>query len=97
MPSDHLYVVVYDISEPKRWRRVFKIMKSFGEWLQLSVFQCMLSQRQLLRMEYALKECIKNGEDHVLIIDIGPSDKIRPRFKSLGKTFEPLERKPVIF
>ena len=26
---EHLFVISYDISEPKRWRRVFKIMKGY--------------------------------------------------------------------
>jgi len=44
---EHLYVISYDISEPKRWRRVFKIMKGYGEWLQLSVFQCRLNKMRM--------------------------------------------------
>jgi CRISPR-associated protein Cas2 len=32
-----LYVVAYDIRDPKRWRQVFKAMHGYGEWLQLSV------------------------------------------------------------
>ena len=43
MRDEHLYIVAYDIADPKRWRRVFRLMEGFGEWLQLSVFQCRLS------------------------------------------------------
>lgn len=43
MREEHLYLVAYDIADPKRWRRVFSVMEGFGEWLQLSVFQCRLS------------------------------------------------------
>jgi len=28
--AEHAYVVAYDIADPKRWRRVFKTMKSYG-------------------------------------------------------------------
>ena len=48
---EHLYIISYDISQPKRWRRVFKIMKGYGEWLQLSVFQCRLSKTRVLQLE----------------------------------------------
>lgn len=96
MNSDHLYIVVYDIADSKRWRKVYKTVRSFGQWVQLSVFQCILSNRQLLRLEHALEECIKHGEDHVLIADIGPANRVALRFKSLGKKFEPVGRKATI-
>ena len=44
--DERLYVVAYDIADQKRWRRVFKAMHGYGEWLQLSVFQCRLSRRR---------------------------------------------------
>ena len=43
---EHLYIVVYDISDPKRWRKVFKVMNGYGAWVQLSVFQCRLSRQR---------------------------------------------------
>ena len=47
MPAsgERTYIVTYDISDTRGWRRVFKTMNGFGEWLQLSVFQCQLSRR----------------------------------------------------
>ena len=45
MANERLYIVAYDIADPKRWRRVFKVMKGYGHWLQLSVFQCRLTAR----------------------------------------------------
>ena len=39
----HNYVVTYDISDPKRLRKVYKMMLGYGEHLQLSVFQCELN------------------------------------------------------
>src|SRR3546814_3297354 len=32
--QEHLYIVAYDISDDKRLRKVFKLMKGYGEWLQ---------------------------------------------------------------
>lgn len=93
---EHLFVVSYDISDPKRWRRVFKIMNGYGEWLQLSVFQCRLSRARLLELEAALREVINQREDHVLVLDIGPSVAVAPRVRSMGKVFEPVRREAVI-
>lgn len=93
---EHLYVISYDISEPKRWRRVFRIMKGYGEWLQLSVFQCRLSRARMLQLEAALSEAVNHHEDHVLIVDIGPAENVSPQVRSLGKTFTPVAREAVI-
>ena len=94
---DHLFVVSYDIAEPKRWRRVFRIMKGYGEWIQLSVFQCRLTRARVAQLEAELREAMNQREDHVLIIDVGPAEGVRLRIQSLGKaTFQVLQREAVI-
>ena len=96
MGEEHTYIVTYDISNSKRWRKVFKTMHGFGEWLQFSVFQCRLSDRRRAELELKLREQIKAGEDHVLLIDIGPTAKAEIVVKSLGKTYSSIERKAVV-
>jgi CRISPR-associated protein Cas2 len=93
---EHLYFISYDIRCPKRWRQVYKLMRGYGEWVQLSVFQCRLDRISLLQMEANLAEEIDHDEDHVLIVDIGPAAQVVPKVKSLGKTFEPIERDATI-
>lgn len=94
--EEHLYIVTYDIGDPKRWRRVFKLMHGYGEWLQLSVFQCRLSRRRHAELVATLDESILDDHDHVLMLDLGLADKIDPRVISLGKSFEAVTREPVI-
>ncbi len=94
--EEHLYIVAYDISDPRRWRRVFRLMKGYGEWLQLSVFQCRLSRKRHAELIALLDNILHHKEDHVLLIDIGPAEKVAPRVVSLGKNFEPVQREPVI-
>ena len=94
--ADHLWIVTYDVRDPKRWRRVFRAMKGRGEWLQLSVFQCRLSRRGMVELRAALAEVVKHDEDHVLFFDLGPADDVRPRVSSLGKGFEAVARQPLI-
>lgn len=96
MEQEHLYLVAYDISDQKRWRRVFKIMKGYGEWLQLSVFQCRLGRVRHAELIALLDELIHHDDDHVVIVDIGLAEKVKPRVTSLGKEFSPVERGPVI-
>ncbi len=96
MSNETLYIISYDIADPKRWRRIFRLMEGYGEWLQLSVFQARLSQRRHAELRVAIEGIIRQGEDHVLILELGPADAIRPAVESLGKTFDKVERKPVI-
>lgn len=94
--DEHLYLVTYDIRDTKRWRRVFTLMKGFGEWLQLSVFQCRLSVRRHAEMVHLLDEAINSKVDALLVIDLGPADKVKPRVVSLGERFDPVAREPTI-
>lgn len=94
--DEHLYIVTYDIADDKRWRAVFRIMKGYGEWLQLSVFQCRLSPRRHAELIELLTGAINQRQDHVLLVNLGPADKVEPRVVSLGKIFEALGKEPVI-
>jgi CRISPR-associated protein Cas2 len=96
MIEERLYIVTYDISDDRRWRRVFKLMKGYGRWLQLSVFQCRLSARRRAEMARRLEDLIRADADHVLILDLGPADKVDPRVESLGKSFDPVKRSAVV-
>jgi CRISPR-associated protein Cas2 len=96
MRDEHLYIVAYDIANPKRWRRVFRVMEGFGEWLQLSVFQCRLSRQRHAELIALLDGIIHHDDDHVVLMDIGPAEQIAPRVVSLGKSYSAVERVPVI-
>lgn len=93
---EHTYIVCYDISNPKRWRKVYKTMKGFGEWLQLSVFQCRLTREKLLKMTDRLNGLVDHGEDNVLIVDVGPAEHVQLKVDMIGKAFVPIEKKPLI-
>lgn len=96
MTEEHLYIVTYDIGDQKRWRRVFNIMNGYGQWLQLSVFQCRMTRQRHAELIALVDGMIHHGEDHVLLIDVGPAEHVDPRVVSLGKDIEPLVREPVI-
>jgi CRISPR-associated protein Cas2 len=69
-----LCIVTYDISDPKRLRRVFKTLKGYGEHLQLSVFRCDLTASQRLELVAKLGEMVDHSEDQVMFVDLGPSE-----------------------
>ncbi|MDX9785165.1 MAG: CRISPR-associated endonuclease Cas2 [Desulfobacterales bacterium] len=93
---EHAYLVCYDICEQKRWRKVYKAMKGFGQWLQLSVFQCRLNKEKVLIMTDLLSDLIDQSEDHIMVIDLGPAETVSIKVESIGKRFDPIEKKAVI-
>lgn len=96
MNEEHLYVMTYDIADQKRWRRVFRLMEGYGEWLQLSVFQCRLSTRRHAELIALLDGILHHQDDHLLSLDLGQAERVTPRVISLGKAFEPVSREPII-
>jgi CRISPR-associated protein Cas2 len=69
------YLVCYDIREPKRLRRVHKLMKAYGEGWQYSVFYCTLKAIDRVRLENALREIVNLKEDQVLMVDLGANEE----------------------
>ena len=97
MADEHLYIVTYDIADDRRWRAVFKLMHGYGEWLQLSVFQCRLTRARQIELLHRLGQAVSTADDHVMIVDVGPAEGVQPRVQTLGKRgFEPIARQPVI-
>jgi CRISPR-associated protein Cas2 len=96
MNTERLYIVAYDIRSPKRWRKIFKLMNGYGEWLQLSVFQCRLSPRRHAELQHAIDGIIHHKQDHVVLLDLGDAEKVTPKVTSLGKVFEPIAREAII-
>lgn len=93
----HTYVVTYDICDPKRLRKVYKLMLGWGDHLQLSVFQCELSHRELVELRVQLDRIIKPSEDQVLFVSLGlvegrGSDAIT----SLGRPYIDPERVAIV-
>ena len=66
------YLLAYDITHPKRLRRVHKVAKAFGYPLQYSVFVCDLDGVELVEMRRALLAEMLISEDSVGIFDLGP-------------------------
>jgi CRISPR-associated protein Cas2 len=86
------YFVTYDIADPKRLRLVFRIMKGAGEHVQLSVFRCDLSERQVEELMSDLQQVIQAREDQVLIIDLGPTRGVSAlQVRALGRAYDPRE------
>ncbi len=91
------YVVSYDICDPKRLRKVFKTLRGYGDHLQLSVFRCELSARELVELRTKLAAVMHQGEDQVLFVDVGPAEgRGAGSISSLGRTYTHPERHALV-
>jgi CRISPR-associated protein Cas2 len=75
-----LVLVTYDVSTidregQRRLRQVAKICQNFGQRVQNSVFECWLSNENLVGLRQQLLQTMDSGQDSV-------------RFYSLGKNWE---------
>lgn len=94
--TQRLYLVAYDVSAPKRWRRIFKLMHGYGEWLQLSVFRCRLTEARRDRLAVELARHINQDEDRVLIADLGPLPRAAAALQAFGVALPPANEGPWI-
>lgn len=71
------YLIAYDIADPKRLRRICKIMEEYGERLQYSVFISDLSPAELIHARAKVESEMLMSEDSVVIVDLGDVSKAR--------------------
>jgi len=74
MSARNVYLVAYDVRDPKRLRRVHKTMTGYGDALQFSVFQCRLTAAEKQRMISDVSDVIHHKEDRILVVDLGPQE-----------------------
>lgn len=69
------YLICYDIREPKRLGRIYRLMKGRGLHIQYSVFFSKISWTELNELKQEIKRIIDEGEDDVRIYPL-PSKPI---------------------
>ncbi|MGE0104545.1 MAG: CRISPR-associated endonuclease Cas2 [Blastocatellales bacterium] len=69
METKYWYVVCYDITEPKRWRKVYKLLNGYGRRLQYSIFRCRLTVRGMEKLRWELEKLL-TAEDRLLVLTI---------------------------
>lgn len=88
------YIVAYDISDPKRLRKVAHCCEDFGYRRQLSVFLCRLSATDFVRLRSRLYDIIDRDADQVLFIPLCP--RCVNGIESLGRPTEAADAKDVV-
>jgi CRISPR-associated protein Cas2 len=86
MQETSFYVIVYDISHPRRLVKVAKLMEQFGERVQDSVFEAWLTPVELNRLKRRLQARIDADEDRVRIYSL--CQVCREKIEDLGQRVE---------
>ncbi|QGG48987.1 CRISPR-associated endonuclease Cas2 [Heliorestis convoluta] len=79
-----LIVVSYDIPNDKRRGKVLKALKSYGEWMQYSVFECNLTKEQYLKLRNRLDKIINYQEDSIRFYTL--CDDCKEKIDRIGGT-----------
>lgn len=74
MAKQRVYLVCYDIVEPRRWKKCYKLLHGYGERIQYSIFKCSLSDKQLAELRWKLVRELNAEEDRLFITPIHPDD-----------------------
>jgi len=82
------YLVCYDIADEKRLRKVFQIMRGYGDHLQYSVFECQLTRMDMAKLRGDLGTVVHRDKDQVLFVNLGPAEGRGDRvITALGKPY----------
>jgi CRISPR-associated protein Cas2 len=93
----NVFLVSYDISCPKRWRKVYKILLGAGDALHYSVFQCSLSSQERVLLLEKLLPVIHRDEDRLLLANLGPvGESANDRVEYIGAPRETPSTGPLI-
>lgn len=79
-----LVAISYDIPCNKRRYRLAKLLSSYGERVQYSVFEAHLSPHQLLTLRKKVGQLIKPKEDSVRFYTLGESYDNKIMIEGLG-------------
>ena len=76
-------VVAYDIPDNKLRTRLFKLLKRFGQPVQFSVFECILTHAQFDQMRAEVAKLVDGEENSVRYYDI--CEDCHRRVTTIGK------------
>lgn len=68
----HRFIVAYDVRLDARRARIAKVLESYGDRIQYSVFIVDAKRAKMLRLKAALRSHMNVASDSVLICDLGP-------------------------
>ena len=81
----HIYLIVYDIRDPVRLRKLAKIAEDYGLRMQKSVFQAELEDAELWQMKRRMLGIIDPEEDGIKIFRLCEACEAKRTGAGIGK------------
>lgn len=66
----HMTVVAYDIANDIRRDKTVKLLEKYGQRINYSVFECMLTRQQRKELQQNIEEIINEKEDQIVLYNI---------------------------
>lgn len=73
--KNYFTVIAYDVANDKRRRALVRVLESFGERAQESVFEAWLTDGERKKMETKAYKCIETSEDRLAIYVLPKIDR----------------------
>jgi CRISPR-associated protein Cas2 len=91
------YLVSYDIADPDRLRKVHAVVKATAQRVQDSVYEALLTEKELVLLEARITKVMNQKEDQVMFIDLGRADRTElPEITTLGLPWHPQTRASIV-
>lgn len=72
LDTAHRYLICYDVVNDPRRERLAKVLQTYGDRLQYSVFVVDAKPAKLVRLRAAMRQVIDTDADSILICSLGP-------------------------
>jgi len=79
------YLAVYDIADPKRLRRIAKVMEAYGNRVQKSVFECTLSDQGFVDLKRWANHILESEQDSVRIYPLYADSRLKQTILGQGE------------
>lgn len=67
----HYVLATYDIADERRLRKIFKLLRGYGDHIQYSVFLCQLTDKDIAVLREKIADIIHHKEDQAILLKLG--------------------------
>lgn len=96
MSFERLYLVAYDISDPKRLKKVASLLEGYGYRIQLSVFICRLTPARLEVIRSEISAAMNTLFDQCLFVDLGTNLQLNNNVSCIGRRLKNIPNLTII-
>ena len=89
LDSNEIVLLVYDIADSRRLRKVARLCEAYGDRVQLSVFELHLKPGQLIALQASLRKIVDPRSDRVRYYRICAADHSDIRLDGAGEVSQP--------